>query len=840
MRYSVVKTVGAAITVAAAIQFLQPTPPREPPGTVHPELWPQVKSPIPKDPALEARIDNLLAKMTIAEKVGQTLQAEMHGIKPEEVGWHHIGSVENGADSAPNKNKRSGPAEWAAAIDKYWETSVNKQNGVPIPIIWATDAVHGHSIAYGATVFPHNIGLGAARDAELMYRIGAATAAEIRTSGIDWSFSPTLAVVRDDRWGRTYESYSEDPKLVSEYASAIIRGLQGEGPTFLDQSHVIATAKHFIGDGGTEEGMDQGDNRASETELRDIHGAPYAAAIASGVQVIMISFSSWHDQKLHAHKSLITDVLKNRMGFDGIVIGDWDGHRQPPGCSVDDCPAAFNAGIDMFNVPYTWWPLSNNMIREVNEGVIPMERLDDAVRRILRVKLRAGVFDAPRPSARTHAGDSKLLGSAEHRALAREAVRKSLVLLKNDGQVLPVDPRKRILVAGDGADNLMKQTGGWTLTWLNNNNTNDDFPGATSIWNGIKAHVEVSGGTATLSPDGRYDVRPDVAIVVFGEDPYSEHKGDQPDLKLRKGSPGSLALLQRLKAEGIPVISVLLSGRPLYLNAHLNSSDAFVAAWLPGSEGAGIADVLLADATGAPRYDFTGKLSFSWPKRPDQTPLNVGDPNYDPQFAYGYGLNYATPTHVGILPEAEIPIRTAERGVFLKDGESVNGFSLSIGKTDAPRIIAVADRVATYYSESLILRRLKQGVRSAIWSGIEPAWLEVLSEPSAPLPSELQNNMSLAIRLRVVNPPLGPVKLGFGSGELVMREISALLAAGAGNWQTLRVPLHCFGPSVDYLYMAMRLETSHKLALEFSDVFLSETQPGESCPPVFTIGPPFP
>ena len=341
----------AALTLACAA----PAAAQDRADLVHPELWPETHSPVPLDPAIEARVTALMDGMSVEEKVGQVIQPELKSVTPDDVRRYHIGSVENGGGSVPGGNKHASAADWLAMIDGFWSASVDRADGrVAIPMMWASDAVHGHNNVYGATLFPHNIGLGAARDPDLIRRIGAATAAEVRVLGMDWSFAPTLAVVRDDRWGRTYESYSEDPAVVATYARAMVEGLQGTGDRFLDRDHVIATAKHFLGDGGTDGGRDQGDNRSPETQLRDIAGAGYPAAIEGGVQGVMASFSSWQGTKLHAHRGLLTDVLKERLGFDGILFGDWNAHGQIPGCTNGDCPAAFNAGLDMYNVPQDW------------------------------------------------------------------------------------------------------------------------------------------------------------------------------------------------------------------------------------------------------------------------------------------------------------------------------------------------------------------------------------------------------------------------------------------------------------------------------------------------------
>src|SRR5438132_1330623 len=454
-------------------------------------------------------------------------------------------------------------------------------SGAPaIPVIWGTDAVHGHNNVIGATLFPHNIGLGAAHDPDLIERIGAVTASEVAVTGIDWTFAPIVAVVRDDRWGRAYEGYSEDPEIVRAYAGRIVRGLQGVvgSPSFLNASHIVATAKHFIGDGGTANGVDRGDNRASERELRDIHAQGYIGAIGAGVQTVMASYNSWRGIKVHGHRYLLTDVLKERLGFDGLVVSDWDGIDGVQGCSKDHCAHAINAGIDLVMVPTEWKAFLESTVAQVRAGDIPESRIDEAVTRILRVKMRAGLFEKGRPSSRPLANHRALLGSPEHRAVAREAVRKSLVLLKNAGGVLPLRPNLNVLVAGRGADDIGMQSGGWTITWQGTGNSNADFPGATSIFAGIRATVAVA-----------------------------------------------------------------LTGRPLFVTPALDASDAFVVAWLPGTEGEGLADVLFRQTGGEVNADFTGRLSFSWPRTPGQTGFNRHDRAQPPLFPYGFGLSYCNP-----------------------------------------------------------------------------------------------------------------------------------------------------------------------------------------------------
>ncbi|MEA5462395.1 glycoside hydrolase family 3 protein, partial [Leptothoe sp. PORK10 BA2] len=435
--------------------------------TITPAHWPTAGG-ASLEPSMEARIDALMATMTIEELVGQTIQADIADVTPEDVRRYHLGSILNGGNSAPSEDMHAAPDQWLALADKFYAASMDQsKGGQAIPLLWGTDAVHGHNNIVGATIFPHNIGLGATRNPKLIQKIGEITAREVIVTGMDWTFAPTLAVAQDSRWGRTYESYSEDPEIVAQYATAIVTGLQGELNThsFLSDQHVIATAKHFIGDGGTQRGKDQGDNIDSEADLRDYHGVGYPPALAAGVQTVMASFSSWHGQRLHGHKPLLTDVLKERMGFNGFVVGDWNGHAQIPGCSTQSCPTAFNAGIDMFMAPDSWRELHHNTVAQVKSGEISRSRLEDAVRRILRVKLRLGLFEKPKPSARPLAGNYSLLGHPNHQAVAQQAVRESLVLLKNNNNLLPLPTDQTILVTGDGADDIGQQCGGWTLSW---------------------------------------------------------------------------------------------------------------------------------------------------------------------------------------------------------------------------------------------------------------------------------------------------------------------------------------------------------------------------------------
>jgi len=614
-----------------------------PTSTHQPNAWPQPARTVPQDRQIEAKVSALLARMTLEQKVGQMVQADIRSVTPDDVRKYRLGSVLNGGGAFPGENKHASVADWVALADRFYDASMDTANGqLAIPIMWGTDAVHGHNNVIGATLFPHNIGLGAAHDPDLIERIGEVTAREVAVTGLDWTFAPVVAVVRDDRWGRTYESYSEDPEIVRLYAERMVHGLQGTPGTksFLDSAHVLGTAKHFIGDGGTADGVDRGDNRSSEAELLKIHAPGYIAAISAGVQTVMASYNTWEGLKVHGVHYLLTDVLKQRMGFDGIVVSDWDGVDEVQGCSKDKCAQAVNAGLDIIMVPNEWKSFIGNTIEQVRTEKIPLARIDDAVTRILRVKFRAGLFEKGRPSSRPLANKRELLGAPEHREVARQAVRESLVLLKNERGLLPLRRNANVLVVGDGADNIPKQTGGWTVTWQGTENSNAEFPGATSIFQGIARAVGEAGGKVSSSADGLQQARPDIAIVVFGENPYAEWFGDLKSLDFRGAGGAELALLQQLRQASMPSVCVFLTGRPLWIEPQLAACDAFVVAWLPGSEGGGIADVLFRKTDGSVNHNFVGTLSFSWPRAVTQTSLNRNDPKYDPLFPYGYGLRY--------------------------------------------------------------------------------------------------------------------------------------------------------------------------------------------------------
>ena len=795
--------------------------------------WPTVTSRVARDPAIEARIDRLMAGMTLEEKVAQTIQPETT-IAPADLARYKFGSVLTGGNGGPGGNEKAPAAEWLRLADQYWEAS---RAGVPadkwIPPVWGIDAVHGHANIVGATIFPHNIGLGAMRNPDLMRRIGDVTAREMAVTGIDWTFAPTLAVVRDDRWGRTYEGFSEEGEIVASYAGALVEGLQGRPGTrgFLGPGKVFATAKHFVGDGGTAGGKDQGDNPASPEEIARLHGAGYPPAIEAGVQSVMISFSSIRGEKTTGDRDLITDALKERMRFDGFTVGDWNAHGQVPGCTVQSCPQALNAGLDMFMVPSDWKPLYENTLAQARSGVIPAARIDDAVRRILRVKLRAGLFEKPKPSARPLAGRYELLGAPEHRAVARQAVRESLVLLKNAGKALPIRANANVLVAGDGADNIGKQSGGWTINWQGTGNTAADFPNGQSIFAGIRDALGASGGRATLSVDGRYTAKPDVAIVVFGEDPYAEFVGDRQTVEYSAADKKDLEMLRRLKADGIPVVSVFLSGRPLWVNPEINASDAFVAAFLPGSEGGGVADVLIGDRNGRARNDFKGKLSYSWPKRADQTPLNRGDANYDPLFAYGHGLTYASAGDVPRLSEDRpAGVSAGADGVFFGRGALPPGWTFEVAVEGGPTAVVTGPTGSTDGGRvrvSGVDRRAQEDSRLFAFDGSGPGIARVSAARALDLTREANGELSLFVEYRVDAAPTGEVRLGMNDASVPITGF--LRAATPGQWTTLSVPLQCFakaGADFRQVVRPFTLSTAGRLRVAVSDIRLQH--PGGS------------
>jgi beta-glucosidase len=769
--------------------------------------WPVIKSAVTKDPAIEKQIDDLLARMTIEEKVGQVVQPEIQLVTPEDITQYHIGSVLNGGGSTPGANKHAPLEDWIKMADSFYNASVDKSNGrIGIPIIWGTDAVHGLGNVVGATLFPHNIGLGATNNPELLKQIGWATGREIAATGLDWDFSPTVAVARDDRWGRTYESWSEDPRIVKSFAGKMVEGLQGEGGSekFLSDEHIIATTKHYIGDGGTLNGVDRGPTQGDEKHLRDIHGAGYFSGLEAGAQVVMASFTSWQDTRMHGHKYLLTDVLKNQMGFDGLVVGDWNGHSFIPGCTVLNCPQSLMAGLDIYMVPDpNWKELHNNLVAQAKSGEITAERLDDAVRRILRVKIRAGLFEQdgvlPKgaPSTRPLAGKKEILGAPEHREIARQAVRESLVMLKNKNNLLPLARNQKVLVAGDGADNIGKQAGGWSVSWQGTGNSNADFPGGTSIYAGINQVVSAASGKATLSVDGSFTEKPDVAIVVFGEDPYAEMQGDAGTLAYKPRDPSDWALLKKLRSQGIPVVSLFISGRPLWVNRELNASDAFVAIWLPGSEGQGVADVIFKNAEGNINYDMKGRLSFSWPKKPDQTPLNIGDENYDPLFAYGFGLSYADKDTLGDdLSEEGVKAEEVVDTLEIFNRRPIGDWQLEIIGYQND-IVPMTSKTVTASSLQItaVDREVQEDARQVVWNGKGSGQVALSVANRKDFTNYVKEDSALVFDIKVTAAPDKTTFLRLGCGSYCASDIDLTekLKSFAGqDWQTITVPLSCY------------------------------------------------
>jgi beta-glucosidase len=589
--------------------------------------------------------------MTLEQKIGQMTQADIRSVTPDDVRRYYIGSVLNGGGAWPSMNMHASVGDWLNLSNAFYRASMSTDMKVKVPVIWGTDAVHGHNNVYGATLFPHNIGLGAAHDPQLLTKIGHATAEQVRATGISWAFAPTLAVVQNPRWGRTYESYSSDPALVRRYGEAMVRGLQGQ---LGSATSVLATAKHYLGDGGTFHGKDQGETRTTEANLARTHAAGYYGALKANVQTVMVSYSSFTDTstgkrwgKMHGNRYLVTDVLKHRMGFNGLVVSDWNGVGQVPGCTNWHCPQAINAGIDLVMVPDDWKKFIAATVGDVRAGRIPMSRIDDAVSRIIRVKLKAGLFNAS-PASGPHP-DASALHSAAIRDLARQAVRESLVLLKNNRGVLPLRPGGKILVVGKGADSVPMQSGGWSLTWQGDQTTTADYPYADSLLSALRKTV--GAARVDYSPDGAgVDVRKYSAVVmVAAEKPYAEGAGDIPfpaPIQHTSRYPEDLAALERVSGKGVPVVTLLYSGRPVAANDLINRSDAFIAAWLPGTEGMGLADMLVGRPDGRPRFDFTGRLSFDWPAGaclPKSGEI---------QFHRGYGLSLTSRRLLGRLPEA--------------------------------------------------------------------------------------------------------------------------------------------------------------------------------------------
>ena len=773
-------------------------------ATANPDNWPTAASPTAiTDAKTESAISALISRMTLEQKVGQLIQADISAIAPEDLRQYPLGSILAGGNSGPYGDERATAAKWAQLVNAFRD--VSRTSGAGVPILFGVDAVHGHSNLPQATIFPHNIGLGAAHDADLIARIGKATAAEISGSGIEWTFAPTLAVPQDLRWGRAYEGYSSDPALIAAYAGAMTLGLQGSlvAGSPLEPQHVAATAKHFLADGGTMDGRDQGDAQISEAELVAKHAQGYPASINAGALTVMASFSSWNGVKHHGNASLLTDVLKKRMGFQGLVVGDWNGHGQFAGCSATDCPAAINAGLDLFMAPDSWKGLFASTLVAARDGRIPTARLDDAVRRILRVKYKLGLMgDAP-----TQRGQTSLVGAQEHLDLAREAVSKSLVLLKNDNGVLPIRNGASVLVAGSGADNMAMQAGGWTISWQGTDTTAADFTNGQTIGRAISDAVKAGGGAASISVTGAFDKKPDVAVVVIGEKPYAEFEGDVPNLAFRP-QLAEEDLIARLKAQGIPVVIVFLSGRPMFTGKLINQANAFVAAWLPGTQGRGVADVLVAGANGKPVRDFTGRLSFAWPADA-RSPVNA------PLFPLGYGLDYTRSTKLAPVnedPRVDISSLTVATHYVVR------------GKVPAPWNLQMDGSI----SARAVDLSAQEDARQFTWNA-DGAF--VINGPAVDLTKQLKDDWALMIDWRIDRPAIGPVQLSFGGAALDMTK--AVRALSTGKAVQTRIPLRCFaqaGAKFAAVGAPIRMQAAKGLVATIRNVHIETTKESASCP----------
>src|SRR5882724_57235 len=577
-------------------------------------------------PSAEKRADALLSQMSYDEKIGQMVQVDLGAISKAktDIQKYFIGSALSGGDSDPKDNT---PQSWLDAVEELEAQALTTR--LKIPLIYGVDTVHGHNNVLGAVIFPHNIGMGATRDAALVEKEGRITALEMQGTGIRWAFAPCVAVARDERWGRTYESYGESPELASELGEAEVRGFQGRHYPY--KTSVLASAKHYLGDGGTKGGVDQGDDQCDEGTLRRLYLTPYLGSIKAGVGSIMVSYSSWNGQKMSGKKHLLTDVLKGELGFKGFLISDWAAIDQLDPNFKKDVEMSVNAGMDMVMIPHggdqtnTYLDFITDLKQLVAEGRVPQSRIDDAVRRILTVKYAMVLFEHPYTDHSLMAE----IGSAKHREVARQCVRESMVLLKNRDHVLPLPKKlKHLCLVGEGADDLGMQCGGWTIDWQGR--VGEATPGGTTILAAVRktlgASVEV-----TYSKDGSDTKGADAIIAVVGETPYAEFKGDRQNLRL---DSGDVALVQKAKATGVPVVTVILSGRPMILGEALDASDGLIAAWLPGTEGQGVADVLFGD------YKPTGKLSRTWPRNNDQLVADAIPNGETPQFAYGFGLSY--------------------------------------------------------------------------------------------------------------------------------------------------------------------------------------------------------
>ena len=767
--------------------------------------------------AMDLCAEAIVGQMAVEQKVAQLIQGEIRGLTPDDVRKYGLGSVLNGGGAFPGGDKYASPQDWVDLADAYYSASIDGSEGsAAIPIVWGTDAVHGHNNVMGATLFPHNIGLGATRDPELVARIIGATAREVKATGIDWIFAPTVAVAKDGRWGRTYESFSSDPSIAASFVAPIVEAMQDEG--------VASTAKHFIGDGGTLRGDDRGDTSLSLEDLVAVHGQGYVEAIDKDVMSVMASFNSWYGEKIHGSKSILTDLLRDDMGFKGMVVSDWNGVGEVLGCTNDNCAQAINAGVDMVMAPGNWKPLYYNTLDQVKTGEISIARINEAVKRVLVMKMRAGLFNRGLPSA--FADDyADQIGHADHRAIAREAVRKSQVLLKNQNGLLPLSPQSSFIIAGPGADNIGQQSGGWTVSWQGTGNTNQDFPGGTSIAAGLTAQIEVAGGSVTSDTEADADV----AIIVFGESPYAEMQGDVYSVAWYD-QRGERALIESLNARGIPVVAVFLTGRPMWVNDILNDSDAFVVSWLPGSEGQGVADVLLADAQGNVQFDFVGKLPMPWPA----LDVNAADrdlPVDEFMFPVGYGLSVKDELAWSPVSEQLIGADNSLDQEVFKGGPRGN-WQLFTGDPSDWAVEATGSRSQSSTGSVVVEsidRVVQEDARRLTFTGADDRLSVVYMQSEYPtdLTDLDEAGGALVIDFRVVEKPTEQVNLRMDckypcSGSV--RFTKVLLDAPIGEWTQKSVPTACFandGVQLGQVNTAFVLATEGDITLDISEIKLT-------------------
>ena len=805
------------------------------PASTHYTDWPTIKSRLPDDPALEARVQKIVASMTLAQKVGQMTQAEIKTITPAQVTQYYIGSVLNGGGSWPGMNKHATVHDWLTLADRYYDASMATDATIKVPIIWGTDAVHGDSNVLGATLFPHNIGLGAAHDPVLIEAIGAATARAVRATGVDWAFAPTLAVAQDVRWGRTYESFSSEGPLVREYARAYVKGLQGD----FGDHNVMATAKHFIGDGATHNGTDQGEARVNLKDMINVHGSGYFGALESGVLSLMASYNSWDDVadgvnygKMSGAHALLTEALKQKMGFQGFVVSDWNAIGQLPGCSNASCPQAINAGIDMVMVPDDWKAFIANTMHQVEGGQIPMARIDDAVSRIVRAKLRMGLF-GKRPSQRAGAGDQSLL---QNRELARRAVRESLVLLKNNGNVLPLKSGAKILVVGKSADSLPNQSGGWSLTWQGTDNSNADFPNGDTILAGLRAADGPANVTYSATAQGIDLTRFDAIVAVIGETPYAETMGDiVPSATLRHSDryPEDLALLKAVAKAHKPVVTVFVAGRPLYVNNLLNLSDAFVTAWLPGTEGGGVADVLFAAHAGAAPFNFSGTLAMPWPGVPCPYAKSASTESARWLFTPGYGLHDSDQRDLPTLPTYPAVDACADAsGLSVFHTLAVPPFALYLGDENvaqqALEVGADLNSQIEWPTNHPVLRlrtvqvNTQQDAKSITWLGTGRFYAK--SARPRDLKPLVTAHAALQFDVVINTPATAPVQVYMGCGHDCIRSVDlshTFAGYSNGSRHTVSIPLQCFirkGADLSRIDVPFGVQASSPFSAAFADV----------------------